>query len=225
MSTLNVSYRGQDGTKKIFYQGETVDMICELDNSRCTLNATCVKLQLYQRIILRDRFGKFKFLNRLVNERRENGIYQAGQETTHKISLSIQDLDNPTIEYVKKCDHRNLFKDEKLVSCLQASSKSTMIECTYYLNVATEWASTLCCSGRPTIEIPILVYIPSEIRRDVNEFKPQNWNPVSMPSCTLNNFEKGLNLTTNVNANIGGINMTSSIPAMTTSTQAFNYQK
>jgi hypothetical protein len=100
MSTLNVTYGGQDVAKNFFSPGETVDMVCELNNSRCQLNATCIKIQLFQRITLKDKFGRTKFLTRLINERRDQGIYLAGQDTMHKISLSIQDLNNPTISWI-----------------------------------------------------------------------------------------------------------------------------
>lgn len=74
-STLNISY-----PKNNFVQDEIVQVICQLNNTRCKLNASCIKLQLFQRITLRTEqtfFGSrsHKFLSRCLAESRFEGNY------------------------------------------------------------------------------------------------------------------------------------------------------
>lgn len=75
-STLNVSY-----PKNHFCPDESVQVICNLNNTRCTLNATCIKLQLMQQLTLTIReHGKHshphtKYMNRVVAETRYDGNY------------------------------------------------------------------------------------------------------------------------------------------------------
>jgi hypothetical protein len=73
-ATLNVSY-----PKNEFVQDETVQVLCQLDNTRSQLNATCIKLQLFQRMTLRSELqmgghGQ-KFLTRCLAENRFGGYY------------------------------------------------------------------------------------------------------------------------------------------------------
>lgn len=63
---------------------------------------------------------------------------------------------------------------------LQATVKSQKIECKFHFLVSTEFDSTLCCSSKPNIEIPIIMYIP-DIRPNVQLYQPTNWNPTTMP--------------------------------------------
>jgi hypothetical protein len=72
LSTLNVSY-----PKNFFSPDESVQVICNLNNSRCTLNANCFKLQLIQRIHLKTIEGtqRNKYLSRIIAETRVEGIY------------------------------------------------------------------------------------------------------------------------------------------------------
>ena len=67
---------------------------------------------------------------------------------------------------------------------LQATVKSSLVECKYHFLVGTEFDSMLCCSGKPTIDIPIIMYIP-DIRPNVQLYQPNNWNPQTMPICEI----------------------------------------
>jgi hypothetical protein len=73
-STLNVSY-----PKNNFCQDETMQVICSLNNTHCKVNASCIKLQLFQRINLRikDKDGRphIKYINRCIAEIRYQGNY------------------------------------------------------------------------------------------------------------------------------------------------------
>ena len=71
-STLNISYE-----KNYYCPEEKVNVICELDNTRCKLKATSIKLSLIQTIILKNKQDKNrnKILSRVVNESRYDGQY------------------------------------------------------------------------------------------------------------------------------------------------------
>jgi hypothetical protein len=84
-----------------------------------------------------------------------------------------------------KCKHRKYFRDPNQAAKLQATTKSSLIECSYFLRATTEFNNCLCCSGLPTIDIPVIIYIP-EIYGDINSIRPQNWNPQVMPTYQIN---------------------------------------
>jgi hypothetical protein len=69
-STLNISYE-----KNYYCPDEKVNVICELDNTRCQLDATCIKLGLVQTITIRDKKNRTKFLSRKVAENRYESRY------------------------------------------------------------------------------------------------------------------------------------------------------
>jgi hypothetical protein len=93
----------------------------------------------------------------------------------------MNDNDNPVHRFLEKCDHRGLFRDQRQISKLQASTKASLIECKYYLRATTEYDSVMCCSSPPTIDIPIIIYSP-EIRFFDDTWIPTNWKPTTMPS-------------------------------------------
>ena len=101
------------------------------------------------------------------------------------LELRMSDNNNPVLRHLDKCNHRHLFRDASQVAKLQATVKSRMIECGYFLRATTEFDGIMCCSGIPTIDIPVLIYIP-EVFYDVNQFRPNNWNPQVMPMYQVN---------------------------------------
>jgi len=62
-ATLNASYQ-----KNYFAKDEVVQMQCNLDNTRCTLDSTAIRLQLFQKITLRIKGTSVKYFTRLVAE-------------------------------------------------------------------------------------------------------------------------------------------------------------
>ena len=97
----------------------------------------------------------------------------------------MSDLNNPVMKHLDKCKHKYLFRDINQVAKLQATVKSRLIECGYFLRVTTEFESCMCCSGLPTIDIPVLIYIP-EVQYDINQFRPEIWTPQVMPMYEVN---------------------------------------
>jgi len=78
-----------------------------------------------------------------------------------------------------------LFSDPSTISKLQASCKSHLLECEYFLRATTSYDSCLCCSSPPTIEIPVIIYIPN-FTFDFNRFRPENWSPQFLPIYQIN---------------------------------------
>jgi len=60
-ATLNASYQ-----KNYFAKDEIVQMQCNLDNTRCALDSTAIRLQLFQKITLRIKGTTNKYFTRLV---------------------------------------------------------------------------------------------------------------------------------------------------------------
>jgi hypothetical protein len=133
----------------------------------------------------------------------------------------MTDHRNPTLSHLEKCKHRKYFRDPNHAAKLQASTKSMLIECSYHITASTEFNGCLCCSGYPSIDIPVVIYIP-EIYADINSFRPQNWNPQVMPMYQINipaeqvgyssNMDMGYNNNMNANYNSQNIGMNSYVP-------------
>jgi hypothetical protein len=102
-------------------------------------------------------------------------------EISRLIDLSIKDLNNPVLQHFDKCKHRHMFQDLNLIGRLQATCKSKLIECEYFIRITCDYESCLCCSSPPTIDIPIVIYIPN-IDFNYERHRPDNWNPQMMPN-------------------------------------------
>jgi hypothetical protein len=76
-----------------------------------------------------------------------------------------------------------LFGDVRQVSKLQATVMSKLITCKYYIRVNVGYSS-ICVSETPNIEIPIIIYIP-DVRINLEHLKPNMWDPIFMPQCSL----------------------------------------
>jgi hypothetical protein len=69
-TTMTISY-----AKDFFSPDETVQVICDLDNTRCGVDAIFIKLELFQRITLKDNFFHTLYLTRKIAEQRYDGVY------------------------------------------------------------------------------------------------------------------------------------------------------
>lgn len=99
------------------------------------------------------------------------------------LELVIIDLDNPVLNNVKKCEHKNTFIDSNKVTKLQATVKSELIQCEYFLKVSVDYDGTLI-SNKPVVEIPAVIYIP-HVKQSIENYKPENWDPAEMPNMAL----------------------------------------
>jgi len=178
-STLNISY-----PKNSFSPDESVQVVCNLNNTNCKLDAKCIKLQLFQQMTLKVRGALTKFLTRCISESRFDGTYTGGQDNTRTLEIQMSDVLNPTLRHLDKCPHKHLFRDPNQVSKLQATVKSQLVECKYFLRATTEFDSCVCCGGTPTIDIPVIIYVP-EVNVNSMNFRPQNWSPQVMPMYTF----------------------------------------
>jgi hypothetical protein len=191
-STLNIAY-----PKNHYHPEESVKIICTVDNTRCRVDTNIIKLQLIQNISMKDSRNNHKFLCRKVGEQVYKGTLPRGQSNTRILEITLADIDNPTLRNIDKCDHKYLFKDTNMISKLQATTYSQLINCKYYLKVSVGFDGVYC-SETPQIQIPIIIYIP-DVRYDVLSLKPNNWDPITLPGKTLdlptaeqlglNNFE------------------------------------
>ncbi len=101
------------------------------------------------------------------------------------MNLPIEDRNNPVNRYLDRCKHKELFNDPSTIAKLQATCKSNLLECEYFLRATTDYDSMLCCSSPPTIEIPIIIYIPN-FNFDYGRFRPDNWSPQVLPVFQIN---------------------------------------
>jgi hypothetical protein len=102
------------------------------------------------------------------------------------------------------CKHKHLFKDPREILKLQNSTRSSLIQCNYYLRITTEYEGDFCCSHTPAIDIPIVIYNPDIVYFD-ESVRPENWQPAVLPEY---NYASG---------NVGDANQDSANPIITTS--------
>jgi hypothetical protein len=95
----------------------------------------------------------------------------------------LADINNPTFRNLDRCDHKYMFKDTNMISKLQATTISQLINCKYYLKVSVGYAGVYC-SETPQIQIPIIIYIP-DVRYDIGILKPNHWDPITLPVTNL----------------------------------------
>lgn len=69
-STLNISFE-----KNYYCPDEKVNVICELDNTKCSLTGKCIKLVLFQSITIADKKNRVKVLSRKIVENRFESVY------------------------------------------------------------------------------------------------------------------------------------------------------
>ncbi len=101
------------------------------------------------------------------------------------LELNVTDYNNPTLEFYEKCDHFNLYKDVQ-ISKLQASCRSDLIECNYFVRATVEYDTFFCCVNNPVIDVPIIIYIPEIQRENFDMYKPLDWSPKLMPPAVIN---------------------------------------
>lgn len=94
----------------------------------------------------------------------------------------IKDEHNPTLKFLNKSKHYQLFRDQEIVSKLQASCTGRNITCKYKINAFAGYEG--CCPSAPQFTIPILLYIP-ENTNPVQFAMPANWNPQMMDNINV----------------------------------------
>lgn len=179
-SSLSVSI-----PRDFFYTDETLIVDCTLDNTHCKLNGKNIKVQLFQEITLRDNIGQGKILQRKISELSYQNLYHKLKINQQTFELPVMDYDNPTIRYLNRCEHKHLFKNGDLVSKLQASVKSALIDCKYTLRVKSYFDGNTVGQRLPIVEMPLAILIP-DVRIDVSKLKPLNWNPAIAPINSIN---------------------------------------
>ncbi len=76
-----------------------------------------------------------------------------------------------------------MFKNPDMITKLQATTKSLLINCEYTLEVKTTYDAI--CSKTPNCSTQVLMYVP-EFKEDLNALKPADWNPQVMPVYNFN---------------------------------------
>ena len=69
-TTFQISY-----AKHFFSPDEVLQVICDIDNTNCSLNARSIKLELFQRIYVKDNQMHSAFITRKLAEQRYDGFY------------------------------------------------------------------------------------------------------------------------------------------------------
>ncbi len=79
-----------------------------------------------------------------------------------------------------------MYRNNLDFSKLQASCKSELIDCSYFIRATIEYNTFLCCVDNPSIDVPIIIYIPEIERENLNYYKPHDWSPIMMPPAQVN---------------------------------------
>jgi hypothetical protein len=133
----------------------------------------------------------------------------------------MADQNNPSVMYIDKCKHKHLFKDPRQISKLQASTRSSLIQCSYFLRVNAEYDDCICCDDPPTIDIPVIIYTPDVTCFD-ESVRPSNWQPAMLPLYNYAEPGNNNNIVLDNNNDVSNVrdmdlNQASAIPIVTTS--------
>ena len=85
----------------------------------------------------------------------------------------------------EKCEHKLFYRNNIELSKLQASCKSELLECNYYIKATVEFDTYWCCVDKICLEIPIIIYYPNLLNENVDNYRPQDWSPKIMPPLLL----------------------------------------
>jgi hypothetical protein len=182
--------------KDSFYTNDTIMADCMLDNTNTKLDADNIKVQLMQKIVLKDNSGRNRLIQRKITDLSYKNIYKAGKKSRQTFELPIIDNENPALQHIHQCNHQHLFRSTDLISKLQASIKSELIDCTYHLLVKPEYDTVMMSSERLVVEIPIAIYIP-DIRIDISLFRPKSWNPHICPGLKFDFHHEDIHIQNN----------------------------
>ena len=151
-----------------------------MDNQKTSLNGKNIRLLLIQNIVLKDNYGRVKQLNRTITKLNYRNVYPKRQSTRSVLELPIIDYNNPTLKYLDKCKHINQLKNSDLVSNLQASTRSDLINCSYLLKIKSFYNGFLMLSRTPEAILPLAINIP-DVRVNISDYIPTRWNPSVQP--------------------------------------------
>jgi hypothetical protein len=168
-----------------FYANDTIKILCELDNRDSGLNAKDIKAKLIQNILLKDKTGRCKLIQRTISKVHFKYFYPKREVSRFSLEIPMSDADNPTRVFLEKCDHIKLLKDKRLVSNLQASIKSELINCTYILELQVFYNGIFKKSAGPKVKVAIAVYIPDVRAKLVNKIQFQGKSSI-LPEKSLN---------------------------------------
>jgi hypothetical protein len=171
--------------KENFYAHEFVKILCELDNRDTRLNGKDIKAKLIQNILLKDKTGRSKLIQRVISKVHFKHFYPKRDITRFSLEIPLSDSNNPTRRYVDKCDHIDLLKDKRMVSNLQASTRSELINCTYIVELMAYYDGILIKTLGPGVKVTVAVYIP-DVRVKQLDRSEHQWNPKILPEKKLN---------------------------------------
>lgn len=149
--------------KNAYTQGETANILCEIDNSQCQAAVQSIFCKLMSKITVYDQYGeRFLMFGPSVSQEFP-GI--GPRETA--MGESKRFLQLPLIAPAP----------------LPQTVSGGLVRCEYVLMVRSVMNGCTCCHQQPQVEIPITIYsLPPEIQQIQ---APQAWNPTMMPTATL----------------------------------------
>ena len=164
--------------------GETVNAHLVINNSSSKVPSTSSQVEIVQELCLQKPGTKGITKRRVILSDTKADDIPIGQTKEQIFNLRIFDQANPTLQYVNKCKHYYLFKEKNQIGRLQATCKGSLLWCKYYVKAVVNYEG--CCTSTPTINTPILVYIPDDL--NVNKFiRPTNFQPQVYNSISISN--------------------------------------
>ena len=167
-----------------FCFGETLVANVNLNNSKGQINCTKISLNVEQVITVQQHGKRAKTLTRQIVRKFDDKLIGPGESGSSQFALQIEDLNNPTLSYLSKCKHYYLFKDKSQIGKLQATCKGSLLSCNYYVKAFATYEG--CCSGTPTLRVPVILYIPDKLN-NYAFIKPEGFNPQMLAPVTISN--------------------------------------
>jgi hypothetical protein len=160
--------------KNAYTSGDIANIICEVDNSQCELDATNIKVNLVRRVSCRipGWLGdQGKVMNESVFSQLFPGVARGDSAMNEKRRMLSIQLGTPTAPFLN-------------------STSGKIIQCHYFLEVSCTYEGCFCCSSLPNVTIPVTIFAPVPIMEQIQA--PANWNPQVMPQVNLSLQSDGL---------------------------------
>lgn len=153
--------------KSSYASGEQAYIICEVDNSHCSLPISRIMAELKCRRTLSDDQGDSNEYQQMIFVHEFDGVPPGVIHADETRKIATVTL-------------RNIQEDTPL----QATTSGQLIKCYYFLDVVVEFAGCLCGTVIPHLEVPVVIVMPEP--PEYYNFKlPQKWFPIPMETLNL----------------------------------------
>lgn len=165
--------------KDIFQPEEMLGVMCRIDNSKCGTDISQIKIQIRRTIDCYDTNGHRLTKTAIVAKRKYDGVPH-GKVMDKHLDILLQETNND-LRYIKKTKRNGskamMNEDITFQQFLQPSTKGTLMECVYSVEVFMKLQGAMFKTQVPPAVLPIGIIVPNIASAGMKPPSPQQWNP------------------------------------------------